>query len=83
MQTLSSSEDTDAVRQTQKVHCKQMRHLHEQLKKNWFITFDYQENVSADEIKTIAQWRREKQLENGLITDMREKEQTESLFRYL
>lgn len=56
MQTIAENESDDVVH-VQRSHCSQLRALHEKLRKNWFIFYDYEETESPEEIKTVVQWR--------------------------
>ncbi len=57
MQTIAEADDDAATRKTQQSHCSQLQKLHENMKKNWFIVYDYRETESPDTIKTAAEWR--------------------------
>lgn len=56
MQTIAEEESENVVH-VQRSHCSQLSALHENLRKNWFILYDYEETESPEEIKTVAQWR--------------------------
>lgn len=57
MKTVTDNDDNDEVVRVQQRHCSQLKALHERLKKNWFIFYDYTEIVSPNTIKSVAQWR--------------------------
>lgn len=56
MQTIAEEESENVVH-VQRSHCSQLSALHENLRKNWFILYDYEETESPEKIKTVAQWR--------------------------
>ena len=77
MQTIAEEESEDVVH-VQRNHCSQLSALHEKLRKNWFIFYDYEETESPEEIKTVAQWRTSEENAWGtpgrtIITDQRAK----------
>jgi len=55
MQTISDA-DTQQTRAVQTGHCSILGKLHENLRKNWFVMYDYQENASPNEITSVADW---------------------------
>ena len=57
MHTIAESANEETV-DTQKKHCAQLAELYERLKKNWFITYDFEETESAEKVMTVAGWRR-------------------------
>lgn len=57
MQTLAEGSDTEGIRNTQRHHCQQLRQLHEKLRQNWFILYDYEETAPAEDMTTVAAWR--------------------------
>ena len=80
MQTIAN-ETGDEVVATQQKHCSQLKALHERLRKNWFISYDYKETSSSDEVTTLAGWKASdeykwKTSDSGIITDERAKEKT-------
>lgn len=77
MQTIAEEESENVVH-VQRSHCSQLSALHENLRKNWFILYDYEETESPEEIKTVAQWRTSeenawKTLGETVITNQRAK----------
>ncbi len=80
MQTVSESEAD--VRKTQAHHCSQMKQLHERLRKNWFIMYDYEETADAGQVLTAQQWALsednawKQQAPQELVRDQRQQEQT-------
>ena len=56
--TMKAVSDTDdnQTKETQKHHCSLLNKLHENLRKNWFVLYDYQETKSPDEITSVAEW---------------------------
>lgn len=82
MQTISDAEDSE-VRAAQAGHCALLRKLHENLRKNWFVMYDYQETASPDEITSFAEWFGSedsawKPESAEFITEQRRKEKSES-----
>ena len=55
MQTISDVADGE-VRAAQAGHCAILGKLHENLRKNWFVMYDFQETASPDEITSFANW---------------------------
>ena len=49
----ANANETKAI---QAIHCSLLSKLHENLRKNWFIMYDYQETASSDEITSVAEW---------------------------
>lgn len=66
LQTLSSGDD-DVITE-QKHHCSQLRRLHDNLRKNWFIFYDYEETASPETVISVddymesekSQWKNNK-----------------------
>lgn len=56
MNTIAESENEDIVLE-QRNHCAQLQVLHDKLRENWFIDYDYKEIEAPDEIITLAEWR--------------------------
>lgn len=82
MQTISDAEDGE-VRSAQAGHCALLSKLHENLRKNWFVIYDYQETASPDDITSFAEWFGSedsawKSDSVELITEQRRKEKSES-----
>lgn len=55
MQAISDA-DQDEAKAVQAGHCALLGKLHENLRKNWFIMYDYQETASANEVTSAAEW---------------------------
>lgn len=82
MQAISDADDSTA-KAVQSNHCSLLRQLHENLRKNWFVMYDYQEKASPDEVTSAAEWFGSedsawKPDRNELITEQRRKEKGES-----
>lgn len=82
MQTFSDTDDSTA-KAVQSNHCSRLDQLHENLKKNWFIMYDYQEKVSPDKLTSSAEWfcsadSAWKPDRSKIITEQRRKEKGES-----
>lgn len=77
MQTIAEDKD-ESVIHTQQSHCSQLKALHERLRRNWFILYDYEETATPEEIKTVAQWRTSednawRRSDSTIVTDRRTK----------
>lgn len=76
MQTIAD-EDNNEVLAAQHSHCSQLKTLHERLRKNWFILYDFEETESADNVTTVAEWRTlegdARKDGRGMVTDHRVK----------
>ena len=55
MQAISDADDSEA-KAVQAGHCSLLGKLHENLRKNWFVMYDYQETSSPDAITSVAEW---------------------------
>ena len=55
VQTIAE-EESEAVLKKQREHCSNLKELRENLRKNWFILYDYKETESPEVIKTVAEW---------------------------
>lgn len=55
MQVISDENDNE-TKAIQAIHCSLLSKLHENLRKNWFIMYDYQQTASSDEITSVAEW---------------------------
>lgn len=56
MQTIADTDNGEVI-SAQHSHCSQLKTLHERLRKNWFILYDFEETASADSVTTVAGWR--------------------------
>lgn len=56
MQTIADADNGEVIA-AQHSHCSQLKTLHERLRKNWFILYDFEETESADSVTTVAGWR--------------------------
>ncbi len=83
MQTIADVDNAEVV-ETQRGHCAQVKELHERLKKNWFILYDFEETESPENVTTVAGWRASDEFawgdseSRGLITDERATKGTSS-----
>jgi len=85
MKTISDAEENDA-RAVQAGHCSLLRKLHENLRRNWFVIYDYQETAPSDEITSAAEWFGSKDsawksAKEELITEQRRKDKSENQAR--
>ncbi len=82
MQAISDADDSTA-KAVQSNHCSLLSQLHENLRKNWFVMYDYQEKASPDEVTSAAEWFSSedsawKPDRSEFITEQRRKEKGES-----
>lgn len=82
MQTISDA-DSNTAKAAQSSHCSLLNQLHENLRRNWFVMYDYQEKASPDEVTSTAEWFGSensawKPNKIELITEQRRKEKGES-----
>lgn len=82
MQAISDADKNDA-KKVQAGHCSLLGKLHENLRKNWFVMYDYQETASPDEITSVAEWFGSensawKPDKDDLITEQRKRDKGES-----
>lgn len=82
MKAISDADENEA-KAVQAGHCSLLGKLHENLRKNWFVMYDYQETASPDEITSVAEWFGSedsawKPDRGDLITEQRRKEKSES-----
>lgn len=56
MQTLGEKDLDAAAEATKKLHCDKMKQLYENLRKNWFLIFDYEEIKGAQEVIAANEW---------------------------
>ncbi len=56
MQTVAGQNSEGAVGE-QRLHCERLKELHERLRENWFVLYDYKETASAETVMTTAAWR--------------------------
>lgn len=80
MQTIADADNQETVL-AQHSHCSQLKELHERLRKNWFILYDFEERESPDTVTTVAEWMNSEENawhENGqhIVTDERNKGKT-------
>ena len=47
----------DKIKDVQKKHCQQMKQLYENLRKNWFIIYDFKEEQDSDAVTSTAEWK--------------------------
>lgn len=55
MKTISDADENE-TKTIQTGHCSLISKLHENLRKNWFVIYDYQETVSPNETTSVAEW---------------------------
>ena len=82
MQAISDADENEA-KAVQTGHCSLLGKLHENLRKNWFVIYDYQETASPDEITSAAEWFGSKDSawkpdRDDLITEQRKRDKSES-----
>lgn len=80
MQTIVDA-DNDEVIAAQRSYCSQLRTLHERLKRNWFILYDFEETESPDSVTTVARWKDSEEYAwrdtaREIINDQRAKKKT-------
>lgn len=56
MKTIASGNKENAVEATQESHCSKLKRLHENLKKNWFLIYDYEEKETAEKVVSFGEW---------------------------
>lgn len=58
MQTIAAQgvERLEEVIEAQKSHCSRIKAIHQRLKENWFIFYDYQESAPAESLFSIDAW---------------------------
>lgn len=56
MKSITDSDNVEDAKTTQKTHCALLKKLHENLRKNWFVIYDYTETASPEEITSISGW---------------------------
>lgn len=56
--TMKSVSDADdgKTREVQRYHCSLLTKLHENLRKNWFVMYDFQETATPDAVTSVAEW---------------------------
>lgn len=56
--TMKSLSDINNIqtKETQECHCSLLNKLHENLRKNWFVIYDYQEISSPEKVTSIKEW---------------------------
>jgi len=57
MQTIADSENDKEIVARQRKHCSQLSGLHQRLRENWFVLYDYEETESPEEITTVSEWK--------------------------
>lgn len=76
MQAIADADNEDVI-EAQHRHCSQLKKLHERLRENWFILYDFEETESADSVTTVAVWRAsegcDRKDDHAIITDQRTK----------
>lgn len=56
MKTIANGSKENAAEATQSSHCSKLKRLHENLKKNWFLIYDYAERESAEKVVSFGEW---------------------------
>ena len=82
MKAISDADENEA-KAVQAGHCSFLNKLHENLRRNWFVMYDYQETASPDEVTTAAEWFGSEDSawtpdRGEIITEQRRKEKSES-----
>lgn len=57
LQTIANAENNENVVAAQKNHCSQLSRLHQRLRDNWFVLYDFEETESPDQITSASEWR--------------------------
>ena len=88
MQAISDDEHMEGAKSAQTAHCALLKRLHENLRKNWFITYNYQETASPDEVTSVTEWFGSdesawKPDETEFITEQRRKDKGEAKARQM
>lgn len=77
MQTIADTGNGEEIVSEQRKHCSQLSRLHQRLRDNWFILYDYEETDSPEKITTVSEWRVSDdnawRRDETLITDQRAK----------
>ena len=55
MKAISDAKD-EQTKAIQSEHCSLLGRLHENLRKNWFVMYDYQETTPPEETTSVAEW---------------------------
>ena len=56
MKTIANGSKENAAEATQSSHCSKLKRLHENLRKNWFLIYDYEERESAEKVISFGEW---------------------------
>lgn len=56
MKTIANGNKENAAEATQNSHCSKLKRLHENLRKNWFLIYDYEEKEAAEKIVSFGEW---------------------------
>ncbi len=57
LKTLAENEN-EAVIETQRKHCSQLKMLYQKLKENWFISYDMEVTKPSEEVLTVTDWQK-------------------------
>ena len=57
MQTIAEQGDSERAVAAQKAHCASIKAIHQKLRENWFICYDYQQTLPAESIYSLEAWR--------------------------
>lgn len=56
MQTMTNGDLSEAAIKTEESHCSKLKNLHANLKKNWFLSYDFAETETSDKVISVAEW---------------------------
>lgn len=56
MKTIANGSGESVAEATQSSHCNKLKRLHENLRKNWFLIYDYEERASAEKVISFDEW---------------------------
>lgn len=56
MKTIANGSKENAAEATQNSHCSKLKRLHENLRKNWFLIYDYEERKTAEKVISFGEW---------------------------
>lgn len=56
MKTIADGSEENVAEAIQGSHCSKLKRLHENLRKNWFLIYDYEERKTADKVTSLEEW---------------------------
>ena len=56
MKTIANGNKENASEATRSSHCSKLKRLHENLRKNWFLIYDYEEKEPAEKVISFGEW---------------------------